>query len=233
MLLKMVSISRPLHRSGTVPPGYLDPFFLSLMFEKCRTSKHKGGHHDRITFPPSDITNAVREHYGRIARSGSRTSGCNCCAPTHAADAVSPCENLGEILGYGCEDLEAIPEGANLGLGCGNPLTLAALQSGETVLDLGNGAGFDCFLAARRVGADGLVIGVDMTPEMVAKARENAHQAEVANAIIGQFVKDQPAAKMRALADELLGTHLSQGRSSENGCPLEDGADAAPSQCSC
>lgn len=137
-----------------------------------------------MTTPPStphEIIQAVREHYGSIARSGKSASGCGCCSPADSGDKTGACEVLGEIMGYGREDLDAVPQGANLGLGCGNPLALAGLQSGETVLDLGSGAGFDCFLAARRVGAQGRVIGVDMTPEMVAKARDNARKAEVSN----------------------------------------------------
>jgi SAM-dependent methyltransferase len=130
---------------------------------------------------PSEIIKAVREHYARIARSGRDSDGCGCCAPADAAGPSPNCGALGEILGYRREDLDAVPEGANLGLGCGNPLALAGLQPGETVLDLGSGAGFDCFLAARRVAPDGLVIGVDMTPEMVTKARDNARQADLHN----------------------------------------------------
>jgi SAM-dependent methyltransferase len=84
-------------------------------------------------------------------------------------------------VGYSNEELAAIPDGANLGLGCGNPVALASLRPGETVLDLGSGAGIDCFLAARKVGAEGKVIGVDMTPEMLEKARKNAASAGVAN----------------------------------------------------
>jgi SAM-dependent methyltransferase len=84
-------------------------------------------------------------------------------------------------LGYSEEELAAVPEGANLGLGCGNPQAIAALKPGEVVVDLGSGAGFDCFLAARAVGPKGAVIGVDMTPEMVAKARANARKAGHAN----------------------------------------------------
>jgi SAM-dependent methyltransferase len=84
-------------------------------------------------------------------------------------------------MGYSPEELAAAPEGADLGLGCGNPQAIAALRSGETVLDLGSGGGFDCFLAAKRVGKTGQVIGVDMTPEMVAKARRNARKVEAAN----------------------------------------------------
>jgi SAM-dependent methyltransferase len=84
-------------------------------------------------------------------------------------------------MGYKAEDLAALPEGANLGLGCGNPIDAAAIRPGETVLDLGSGAGIDCFLAARRVGPTGRVIGVDMTHEMLAKARANARQGGFAN----------------------------------------------------
>jgi len=84
-------------------------------------------------------------------------------------------------MGYSDADLAAVPEGADLGLGCGNPVALAALREGETVLDLGAGAGLDCFLAAVRVGPAGRVIGVDMTPEMVERARENARRAGAAN----------------------------------------------------
>ena len=84
-------------------------------------------------------------------------------------------------MGYSEAEMAAAPEGANLGLGCGNPTALASLKSGEVVLDLGSGAGFDCFLAAKKVGATGRVIGVDMTPEMIEKARKNAEKAGVAN----------------------------------------------------
>jgi ubiquinone/menaquinone biosynthesis C-methylase UbiE len=84
-------------------------------------------------------------------------------------------------MGYTDEDLKSVPEGANLGLGCGNPIALASLREGETVLDLGSGAGFDCFLAAHRVGKTGKVIGVDMTPEMLDKARENARKGGYEN----------------------------------------------------
>lgn len=113
-----------------------------------------------------EIRGAVREHYGNVAKSGS--SGCcssGCCGAN--ADASLK-------LGYTEEDLAAVPDGANMGLGCGNPQAIAALRPGETVLDLGAGGGFDCFLAAKRVGETGQVIGVDMTPDMVSKARANA-----------------------------------------------------------
>jgi len=84
-------------------------------------------------------------------------------------------------MGYSEEDLEAIPEGANMNLGCGNPVALASLKEGETVIDLGSGGGFDCFLAAKKVGQRGKVIGVDMTPEMIDKARENAGKGKYTN----------------------------------------------------
>jgi len=84
-------------------------------------------------------------------------------------------------MGYSADELAAAPEGADLGLGCGNPQAIAALRTGQTVLDLGSGGGFDCFLAAKRVGRTGKVIGVDMTPEMVTKARGNARKVEAAN----------------------------------------------------
>lgn len=112
------------------------------------------------------IRDTVREKYAAVAE---RECGCCCGGPD--PDAIA------EALGYDDEDLEKVPNGANLGLGCGNPLALAALKGGETVLDLGSGAGFDCFLAAYRVGPKGHVIGVDMTHEMVTRARENAEIA--------------------------------------------------------
>lgn len=103
-----------------------------------------------------------------VQGSGEVTSSC-CCAPSE----VSP-EQLSAIMGYSGEDLKTAPQGANLGLGCGNPVALASLQPGEAVLDLGSGGGFDCFLAAKAVGRAGKVTGVDMTPDMIDKARNNA-----------------------------------------------------------
>ncbi|WP_103996680.1 arsenite methyltransferase [Paenibacillus sp. UNC499MF] len=99
----------------------------------------------------------------------------SCCATPADFDAISA------KLGYSGEELSAVPEGANLGLGCGNPQAIAALKPGETVLDLGSGGGFDCFLASRQVGAAGRVIGVDMTPEMVTRARRNAEKGNFSN----------------------------------------------------
>jgi SAM-dependent methyltransferase len=90
-------------------------------------------------------------------------------------------EEVSKKIGYSEEEMSSVPEGANLGLGCGNPVALASLKEGETVLDLGSGAGFDCFLASARVGRNGKVIGVDMTPEMIDKARENARKGKYQN----------------------------------------------------
>src|SRR5512141_936696 len=125
----------------------------------------------RTPVDPEAIRNKVREGYGHIAQQTG--SGCgpavSCCgsAPPEA-------EKLAQSIGYSAEELAALPDGANLGLSCGNPNALAALQPGETVLDLGSGGGFDIFIAGRKVGPTGRAIGVDMTPEMLAKARQNA-----------------------------------------------------------
>ena len=116
-----------------------------------------------------DVKKAVRTRYGKIAKGGgSCCSGPSCCGSNQGVDA------MGKAVGYSDSDLASAPEGANLGLGCGNPLALASITKGETILDLGSGAGFDCFLASKRTGAKGKVIGVDMTHEMLEKARENA-----------------------------------------------------------
>lgn len=123
------------------------------------------------------IRKKVREGYGAIARSQS-----SCCAPADSCcSGPSLAEQVSRKMGYSEGDLEAVPEGANLGLGCGNPVAMASLAQGETVLDLGSGAGFDCFLAANKVGEAGRVIGVDMTPEMLERARENARQGGYQN----------------------------------------------------
>ncbi len=121
---------------------------------------------------PEDIKIIVRDGYGKIAKSGG-----SCCGPrATGCCGSSAADKISREVGYAAEDLQAVPEGANLGLGCGNPVALATLREGETVIDLGSGAGFDCFLAANAVGKTGRVIGVDMTPEMLDKARENARK---------------------------------------------------------
>ena len=118
-----------------------------------------------------EIRKVVRESYGKIALQDTvsccSNGGCGCaCGSTQ--------DNISKAIGYSDEELSAVPEGSNLGLGCGNPTALASLKEGELVLDLGSGAGFDCFLAASKVGESGKVIGVDMTAEMIEKARVNA-----------------------------------------------------------
>ncbi|WP_438446533.1 arsenite methyltransferase [Gorillibacterium sp. sgz5001074] len=126
-----------------------------------------------------EIRQNVRNRYKQIvlqqANSGS------CCSGANPTDCAAP-QEVSSKLGYSTEELNAVPEGANLGLGCGNPQTIADLKAGESVLDLGSGGGFDCFLAARQVGESGRVIGVDMTPEMVSQARKNALKGGFKNA---------------------------------------------------
>lgn len=144
----------------------------------------------------ADRRNAVRDRYARAA-----TMDESCCGPSdcgsataaggtataapattgHATAAPTTPEALSCAVGYDETDLASVPEGANLGLGCGNPVALASLSPGETVLDLGSGAGIDCFLAAERVGPAGSVIGVDMTPEMLERARDNARKGGFTN----------------------------------------------------
>ena len=124
-----------------------------------------------------EIKKAVREGYARIAKQESSCCGSvsSCCGSTDLAQDIS------KSIGYTEEELGTVPDGANLGLGCGNPVALASLKKGEIVLDLGSGAGLDSFLAANKVGKTGRVIGVDMTPEMIERARENARESNYAN----------------------------------------------------
>jgi arsenite methyltransferase len=132
------------------------------------------------TMTHDDVRQAVRERYGIIAETRGNVS---CCGGTTACGdtTTATLDEKAHIMGYSAEETQAVPAGANLGLGCGNPLAIASLQAGETVLDLGSGAGFDCFLAASAVGPGGQVIGVDMTPEMLRKARNNAAKGDVTN----------------------------------------------------
>ena len=126
-----------------------------------------------------NIKKAVRESYAKVA------SGSSCCsAPVTGSSCCGQIDLAKEIssnIGYSKEDLNKVPEGSNLGLGCGNPVAMASLAKGEVVLDLGSGAGFDCFLAAAKVGPEGRIIGVDMTPEMLEKAKENAQNGNFSN----------------------------------------------------
>lgn len=125
----------------------------------------------------AETRKAVREGYAKIAK-----GSCSCCAPVSSCcGSTDLAQDISRNIGYTEEELKAVPEGANLGLGCGNPVALSSLREGDIVLDLGSGAGFDCFLAADRVGKDGRVIGVDMTAEMIEKARENASKGNYGN----------------------------------------------------
>ena len=139
-----------------------------------------------------EIRQAVRETYEKVAKAGSAVSetgpATSCCGPANISEETSQAascgcggsdftlEQMSAAMGYSEEDVHSVPESANMGLGCGNPVALASVIPGETVVDLGCGSGFDCFLAAKQVGETGRVIGVDMTPEMVSKARKNAEK---------------------------------------------------------
>ncbi|MEE8547452.1 MAG: arsenite methyltransferase [bacterium] len=141
------------------------------------------------------IKQAVRESYSKVATQGtvnsdlsSALSGCEPSEAPSATETANPCcgpeltpEKMSATMGYSAEEMQSVPDGANLGLGCGNPVALASLKTGETVVDLGSGGGFDCFLAAKEVGKAGHVIGVDMTPEMISKARVNAENSDAGN----------------------------------------------------
>ncbi|MBI5869386.1 MAG: arsenite methyltransferase [Actinobacteria bacterium] len=131
-------------------------------------------------FGPDEKRDAVRRNYAQVAERGASSCGCSpassCCGPVE-----SELDKLSALIGYSKDDLKDMPESSNMGLGCGNPHAIAALKPGEVVLDLGSGGGFDSFLAVRQVGEAGQVIGVDMTPEMVYKARENARKGGIQN----------------------------------------------------
>ena len=122
------------------------------------------------------IRKNVREGYAKIAKEGL------CCSPTTSCcGSPNTHEELSKKMGYTEEELKSIPKSANLSLGCGNPVALASLKEGDTVIDLGSGAGVDCFLAAKKVREKGKIIGVDMTPEMIDQARENARKGNYGN----------------------------------------------------
>ena len=142
------------------------------------------------------VRETVRESYGKVAKAGEITIGTNpaapCCGPSDSSaetESTASCcggpqvtsEQISTVMGYSKEDIAGVIKGANMGLGCGNPVALASLKLGETVVDLGSGGGFDCFLAAKQVGETGQVIGVDMTPEMITKARLNAEKMGTKN----------------------------------------------------
>jgi SAM-dependent methyltransferase len=157
------------------------------MREKVETSRSESSCCDNVSSccgttkakmeTEEEIRKVVRAGYAEVARRGS-----SCCATSNPCCGTDKAaQDISRSIGYTEEDLGSVPEGANLGLGCGNPVALASLKDGEVVLDLGSGAGFDCFLAANRVGSDGKVIGVDMTPEMLESARENARRGGYEN----------------------------------------------------
>ncbi len=124
-----------------------------------------------------EIKEIVKSGYARVA-----LLGVSCCGGESACCGGSGAvEDMSKRIGYTSEELGGVPDGANLGLGCGNPVALASLKEGEIVLDLGSGAGFDCFIAAAKVGKTGRIIGVDMTPEMIEKARQNAQKGRLEN----------------------------------------------------
>jgi SAM-dependent methyltransferase len=148
------------------------------------------------TIDKEKIKEAVRENYGNVAKAGGVSTGnsptTSCCGPSDGSaetNAAASCcggpdvtpEQMSAVMGYSKEDIASVIQGANMGLGCGNPVALASLKPGETVVDLGSGGGFDCFLAAKQVGETGQVIGVDMTPEMITKARKNAEKMGTKN----------------------------------------------------
>lgn len=122
------------------------------------------------------IKEAVRDGYARIAIQGG-----SCCSPSSCCGTKNLAQDISKSIGYSSDEMNAVPEGANLGLGCGNPVAIASLRKGDVVLDLGSGAGFDAFLAAKKVGKTGRVIGIDMTAEMVEKAKRNARKGGYSN----------------------------------------------------
>ena len=121
-----------------------------------------------------EVRAMVRDHYAELARAGVVKTESGCCAP-------KACGTPAATLGYSASEAQSAPDGADLGLGCGNPNAIASLRGGETVLDLGSGAGFDSFIAAKAVGPSGRVIGVDMTADMIARARDNARKVKADN----------------------------------------------------
>lgn len=123
-----------------------------------------------------EIKKIVRDGYAKAV-----TQSTSCCSTNSCCGGTGQAKKISKIVGYSDSEMSAVPEGANLGFGCGNPVAFASLKEGDVVLDLGSGAGFDAFLAAKKVGETGRVIGVDMTPEMLAKAKENAKKGKYTN----------------------------------------------------
>lgn len=123
-----------------------------------------------------DIKQAIKKSYAKIAKQGT-----SCCSTSFCCPGPVSAKDISKAVGYSEKEMDFVPEGANLGLGCGNPVAIASLRKGETVLDLGSGAGFDAFLAATKVGKTGRVVGVDMTPDMIEKAKQNAKKGGYTN----------------------------------------------------
>ena len=153
-----------------------------------RTAQSAKSKKDHTIHSCDHIRSAVRERYGSLARKDDESDREEGCCGSEATAAAGACcggtvttEDYSTALGYSAKEQAAVPEGSNLGLGCGNPIAAAKVQPGQTVLDLGSGAGFDCFLAAAEVGPTGKVIGVDMTADMLLKARRNAEKGGYAN----------------------------------------------------
>lgn len=140
-----------------------------------RTENKLGGFHMNEV-NKDQIKASVRENYKKVVLSV--TDNTSCCGPTSCCASDS---DVSLQFGYSLEEIKSVPAGSNLGLGCGNPQTIAGLKEGEVVVDLGSGGGFDCFLASKQVGKKGKVIGVDMTPEMISKARLNAYNNQYTN----------------------------------------------------
>jgi arsenite methyltransferase len=125
---------------------------------------------------PTDIKKIVKKEYGQIAKTAGQCGGGSCCCNSN----MTVQKQSGE-MGYSEDEMTAVPDGSNLGLGCGNPTAIASLKEGDVVLDLGSGAGFDVFLAAKKIGPTGKAIGVDMTDEMLNKANDNAKKGGFTN----------------------------------------------------
>jgi SAM-dependent methyltransferase len=175
------------------------------------------------------VRQTVRDGYSQIAQHGSerRSGGKSCCCSP-----LPETEKLAQYIGYSAEELAALPEGANMGLSCGNPNALAALRPGEVVLDLGSGGGFDVFIAGRKVGPTGRAIGADMTPDMIAKARKLGVSLDDMAAAVNtaQSVKQAPAQAILKLADRFLNGDFSTTPETD-GCPGLAENTKSPGRC--
>ena len=169
---------------------------------------------------PQDIREIVWKGYATVAE-----GGCGCCGPSSCCAGVNTAEQISGKIGYSSEEMDAVPDGANLGLGCGNPLAHAAIHEGNTVLDLGSGAGFDCFLASRKVGKTGRVIGVDMTPEMLG-VHGRMRKRRALRTSISALVK---SSRCRSLTTQSISSYQTASSTSR---PIRHGSFLKPSGCS-